>query len=251
MTQTTGKKRDLLDKFYTKPSVAQECIDTLMKSVPDVIDYLWVEPSAGSGSFLHSAPSECEVVGVDISPASDDIEKADYLKWEPPSTKRKIVVFGNPPFGRQASIAKAFIARSCKFATVIAFILPRSFTKPSMYDAFSSKFHLITSVELEEDSFVVNDKPYNVPCVFQVWRKEKTDRKKTTAVKESGYKYVKAGEDYDIAVRRVGVFAGRCYLSDDVERSPQSHHNSRDVPTGFLYNSRSRSHRLLLVRPGS
>ena len=45
---------------------------------------------------------------------------------------RKIHVIGNPPFGRQSSLAIKFIKKSCSFSDTISFILPKSFKKDSM-----------------------------------------------------------------------------------------------------------------------
>ena len=222
--QDTGKFRtNMKDQFYTNKIVAKSCIQRITSLLPFTSDYIWVEPSAGNGSFLHNIPSSFEKIGLDLEPKADDILKQDYLKWIPPSNK-DIIVFGNPPFGRQSSLAKAFISKSCDFAKIIAFILPRSFTKPSMYNAFDLKFHLIHSVELERDSFVINGSKYDVPSVFQIWQKTNTDRKIEEKTNPDGFEYVKPNEKYQIAFRRVGGLAGKCYKNDGSEFSIQSHY---------------------------
>jgi hypothetical protein len=140
--QDTGKFRtNSRDQFYTNENVARSCIQCIIEILPFTKEYFWVEPSAGSGAFLHNVPSSIEKIGLDLEPMVNDILRQDYITWNPPPTNRKIIVFGNPPFGRQSSLAKAFIAKSCKFAEVVAFILPKSFTKPSMTNAFDLKFH--------------------------------------------------------------------------------------------------------------
>lgn len=165
----TGKFRtNMKDQFYTNDNVAKSCIHNIMTILPFTSEYMWVEPSAGNGSFLHNIPSEFEKIGLDLEPNAKDIYKQDFLKWIPPSGK-DIIIFGNSPFGRQSSLAKMFITKSCEFAKVIAFILPKSFTKPSMFNVFDVKFHLIQSIELEKNSFVINGLKYDVPCVFQIW----------------------------------------------------------------------------------
>ena len=211
------------DQFYTNENVAKSCIQTIISLLPITRDYIWVEPSAGNGSFLHNIPISFEKVGIDLEPKAKDILEQDYLKWDPPSNK-DIIVFGNPPFGRQSSFAKAFISKSCKFAKIIAFILPKSFTKPSMFNAFDLKFHLIHSVELEKDSFVINDSKYDVPCVFQIWQKNDINRKVDEKINPNGFEYVKSHEKYNIAFRRVGGLAGMCYKNDGTEFSIQSHY---------------------------
>lgn len=222
--QDTGKFRtNMKDQFYTSESVAKDCINIITTLLPVTSEYMWIEPSAGNGAFLHNIPSSYEKIGIDLEPHAEDIVKQDYLKWLPPKDIDTII-FGNPPFGRQSSLAKSFISKSCKFANVIAFILPRSFTKPSMIHAFDLKFHRIYSKELEKDSFVINGSKYDVPCVFQIWEKKDIDRIVESKIQPVGFQYVKKAETYDIVFRRVGGLAGTCYINDGTEYSIQSHY---------------------------
>jgi hypothetical protein len=225
--QDTGKYREnIKDQFYTKESVAKKCIDTIIKKCPYTKRYLWIEPSAGNGSFLHNVPKHFDKIGVDLYPAANDIHKANFLKWKPPSTDQNIILFGNPPFGRQSSLAKAFIAKGCQFADIIAFILPKSFLKPSMSRIFDKKFHCIYSVELDKNSFLINESiPYDVPCVFQIWEKSTLDRKTIKPVHEKGFQYVKSSDKYDLVFRRIGGRAGQSYKKNKHKSfNPQSHY---------------------------
>ena len=224
MEQDTGKYRtNTKDQFYTNENVAKKCIESILSIAPYTSEYLWIEPSAGNGAFLHNIPDTFNKIGIDLDPKSPEIIRHDYLVWQPPTNKDSIV-FGNPPFGRQSCLAKAFITKSCKFANIVAFILPKSFSKPSMYNAFDLKFHCIYSIELPKDSFVLNTSKYDVPCVFQIWQKQDTDRMKEKKINPIGFEYVKVTEPYDIAFRRVGALAGRCYRNDGTQYSIQSHH---------------------------
>lgn len=222
--QDTGKFRiNMKDQFYTDIRVAKSCITTIINMLPYTENYIWVEPSAGNGAFLHNVPPSYEKIGLDVEPKASDILEEDYLLWMPP-TEKDIIIFGNPPFGRQSSFAKSFISKSCKFAKVIAFILPKSFTKPSMFNAFDLKFHLVYSNELQRDSFILNGSKYDVPCVFQIWEKRNTNRVVEEKIKPQGFTYVKSTEEYDIAFRRVGGLAGKCYKNDGKTYSIQSHY---------------------------
>ena len=141
MAQDTGQFRtNLKDQFYTSPTVAQKCVESILALCPHASGYLWIEPSAGNGAFLQMIPSHFDKVGLDLDPKAEDIQVQDYLTWTPPS--RQSIVFGNPPFGRQSTLAKSFIAKS-EYASIIAFILPKSFTKHSMYNAFGKRFNQI------------------------------------------------------------------------------------------------------------
>jgi hypothetical protein len=153
----------------------------------------------------------------------EGIIQGDFLTWEP-SSDAKRVFFGNPPFGKQGSLAKQFIQHSSKYAEIISFILPKSFVKPSMSRAFPSKFHCILEKELPKNSFEVNKVAYDVPCVFQIWQKMSEDRPTVISVKETGFQYIKATEDFHLVVRRVGAKAGTCHLKSDKEYNYQTHY---------------------------
>ena len=86
---------------------------------------------------------------------------------------KKIHIIGNPPFGRQSSLAIKFIKNLVNIAIVCLFILPKSFKKDSMKKHFPLEYHLIFEFDLPENSFIVDDKEHNVPCVFQIWEKKK------------------------------------------------------------------------------
>jgi hypothetical protein len=232
--QDTGKFRsNTKDQFYTKPTVAAACVARILtvwlNEVTEVtgISSRWIEPSAGGGAFVTAAAAAgiSDIVAMDVAPTAAGIETADFLKWTAP-TGAASLVFGNPPFGRQGSLAKAFIARAASFASRIAFILPRSFQKPSMSRAFPPEFHCIWSEELSEDSFLVNGKSHAVPCVFQLWeRRIGVPRELMVAAEAEGFSYVKSTESHDFVVRRVGVRAGAAMVAAvGVSPSPQSHH---------------------------
>jgi hypothetical protein len=232
--QDTGKHRtNKHDQFYTSDVVAKQCVQWIITAVSGASgDCLWVEPSAGTGAFLHQLPPEFTKIGLDIDPKCDDIIKQDYLIWNPDTAvpkKKGVIVFGNPPFGKQSSLAKAFIAKSCSFANIIAFILPKSFTKPSMYNAFHPSFHMIFNEELEKNAFIINGgAKYDVPCVFQIWEKRATERPKDEKVAPIGFEYIAAAAAATstpprFALRRVGGLAGKCY-TDTATRSAQSHY---------------------------
>lgn len=245
-SQDIGKYRtNTKDQFYTSPGVAKKCIEILISRLHNAAlhspapvlplsSYLWVEPSAGNGVFLNNIPETYDKIGIDIDPRSANIVKQDFLTWVPHIHNQKpVIIFGNPPFGRQSSLAKAFIAHSCKFAytSTIAFILPRSFVKPSMSCAFDLHFHCIHSSEVERNAFVLcgGDASYDVPCVFQIWQKRSVPRIVPEKVTEKGFQYVKETDPHDIVIRRVGVYAGRCFDSDNnnnnaTEYNKQTHY---------------------------
>lgn len=227
MEQDTGKFRtNTHDQYYTRSSVAKHCVDLILSTIPDAASLQWIEPSAGNGAFLQCVPQGVDCIGIDIDPKGDSaIQKGDFLAWTPVTQKQRLF-FGNPPFGRQSSLAKAFIKHAATYADVIAFILPRSFVKPSMNRAFPLRFHCVLSEELAKDSFVVNDVAYDVPCVFQIWQKRGEDRAVAEAVKEQGFAYVKHRQPFHIACKRVGGLAGKCARATEApdDFNPQFHY---------------------------
>ena len=221
--QDTGKFREnKKDQFYTSETVAKQCVKKILDTIVNSKDYLFIEPSAGNGIFMKQLPENYKVIGIDIEPRNEKIIKGDYLEWSP-SQEQKRIVFGNPPFGSQSSLAKAFIKHSCKFADYIAFILPKSFMKPSMYRAFDSNFHCIYSEELPKNCFEVNGTPYDVPCIFTIYEKRSEERASEIKVKELGFTYVKNQKDSDITFRRVGGNAGKAYDSNSDPYNIQAH----------------------------
>ena len=228
LLQKKGLERNTVDKFYTAPFIVDECIKQVKEKL-DVDSYdIIIEPSAGNGSFINgikSLSSNCHFY--DIEPEYKNIIKQDYFEFDYKSItnddNKKYHVIGNPPFGRQSSLAIKFIKKSCEYCDSISFILPKSFKKNSLKKHFPLRFHLIFEYELPNNSFVVNDKPHNVPCVFQIWVKKTTDRKLPVKITEKNYKFVKRNENPDISFRRVGGTAGTI-SKDTKDKSEQSHH---------------------------
>ena len=135
----------------------------------------------------------------------------------------KIHVIGNPPFGRQSSLAIKFIKKSCEFCNSVSFILPKSFKKDSLKKTFPLKFHLIFEVDLPDKSFLVDGIEHNVPCIFQIWEKKSHSRFVAEKIEPLHFVFVEKSEDLDISFRRVGVNAGTIDINID-EKSVQSHY---------------------------
>jgi hypothetical protein len=70
---------------------------------------------------------------------------------------------------------------------------------------------------------MINDKEYDVPCVFQIWEKRNYEREIEIKEDPKGYIFVKKNEDPDISFRRVGVYAGKVDTLIE-NKSPQSHY---------------------------
>jgi len=215
-----------LDKFYTKPEIAKKCFDLIKSQIKE--KDLIIEPSAGNGAFIkYIIANKNNYLFYDIKPENDKIIKQNYLKLNTTifmKRKNKIHVIGNPPFGRQSSLAIKFIKKSAEFADTISFILPKSFKKTSMINKIPLNFHLFLQKDLPKNSFLKEGIEYNVPCVFQIWIKKDYNRKKQLKVISKHFKFVKKEDNPDIAIRRVGSNAGKMYFNNIIDRNPSTHY---------------------------
>lgn len=163
-----------LDKFYTVPTYAKKCIDKIFE-LYDIFNFdLFVEPSAGNGSFFNQIENENKV-GIDIAPDHPDIIKMDFFNYTPPPNKNSILIVGNPPFGKVSSIAIKFFNHSAKWANVIAFIIPRTFRKPSVQNKLDKMFHLMYDEDVPTSPCCFTPKMM-VKCCFQIWEKKDITR---------------------------------------------------------------------------
>lgn len=227
--QDKGLKRNTIDKFYTKSNIAEKCMNNLQKHVDiDKERDLVIEPSAGSGSFIPYIKSISENYRFyDIEPENREIEKCDFLTLDYKNTimnksYRKVHVVGNPPFGRQSSLAIKFIKLCSQFSDTISFILPKSFKKDSLRKYFPLQFHLLHEEDIDKYSFSINGNSVDVPCIFQVWEKRDSNRIVKNKITPHGYVFVKKDENPHISFRRVGVNAGK--IDKNIDKSESSHY---------------------------
>ena len=227
--QKLGLKRNTIDKYYTSVAGVSKCMLLISKYIKiDKHCDICIEPSAGDGAFINSIKKICDSYKFyDLKPDHTDIIKLDYLEYDHTKLTRKINskihVIGNPPFGRQSSLVIKFIKKSALYCNTISFILPKSFKKNSLKKHFPLNFWPICEEDLPEKSFVVNGKPHDVPCVFQIWEKRLSNRKLPEKLLPEKFTFVKKDQPHDISFRRVGVYAGKIATQTD-EKSPQSHY---------------------------
>lgn len=223
--QITGLNRDITDKYYTNVSTVNLCYEYIKNNLKINKNDLVIEPSAGDGAFISIIKQLTnKYIFIDIEPNNKEIIKEDYLELDISKYKYKnIHIIGNPPFGRQSSMAIKFIKKSVDFATSISFILPKSFKKDSLQKYFPLNYHLKLSIDLPKNSFLVNNKEYDVPCVFQIWKKENVLRQNNIILQPNNFEFVNKKENPDISFRRVGVYAGKIDKNTK-DKSEQSHY---------------------------
>jgi len=225
--QDTGLKRDTTDKYYTKSDIVEDCKVQIKKHINIKENDLIIEPSAGNGSFIKIIKELTKNHKFyDLIPENKEIIKQDFLLLDVDKIiepYKKIHIIGNPPFGRQSSLAIQFIKKCCEFADTISLILPKSFKKDSNKAKFDNFFHLIYEKDLPENSFSVNGDDCDVPCVFQIWKKKKIERIIPDKIEPNNFKFVDKTEYHNISFRRVGVYAGKIDTETD-DKSIQSHY---------------------------
>ena len=219
-------KSKQLDQFYTKSIVARECVNSLKTSISNYD--MVIEPSAGTCAFydLIDHPNK---VGIDIEPKCGGVIKKDFLTWHPNEfpLPENILVIGNPPFGKQGSIAMRFIKHASTFSKTIGFILPRGFKKRATYDKVPLNFHKVNQFDIPPKSFIFEGKDYDVPCVWMEFEKRVELREKQKKLEPKTFEFVPVTEhviktnkhgkefrtgipptDANVVIARCGVNAG-------------------------------------------
>ena len=226
MPQTVGLKRNTIDKYYTKITAVESCLELLKKYIVINNNDIIIEPSAGNGSFINNIKELSKnYIFYDIEPENSEIIKQNFLELDSENFKQydNIHIIGNPPFGRQSTLAIKFIKKSCEFSNSVSFILPKSFKKESSKKHFPLNFHLLIEYDLPFNSFIVDETEYDVPCVFQIWQKKDINREKLEILYPINFKFMKKNDNPDLSVRRVGVNAGNVSQIID-DKSEESHY---------------------------
>lgn len=213
--------RDLdrqLDQYYTRQDVADRYYEVL-KRYADLSAYFMVEPSAGTGSFYRLLPVGS--FGFDVDPKYQGIITADFLTVEITSV-RPVAILGNPPFGKKSGTAVRFFNHAARQSALIAFILPRTFRKASIQNRLDRDFHLVHEEDVPADAFLFRGKPYDVPAVFQIWkRKPRLRTLRLVETRHPDFEFC-TKDDADFVIQRVGAQAGRIHFN--FEASPASHY---------------------------
>jgi hypothetical protein len=213
------------DRFYTRVETARLCIQKV-NALPLFRwpNALFLEPSAGAGAFLDLLPEESRL-GLDIEPKHPEVIEQDFLGYELPEglAHRPVIVVGNPPFGRNSSLAVKFINKAATLADVVAFILPKTFQKASTIRRIDRRLHLLEEHPLPSHSFIFEGLPWDVSCVFQIWERRAELRVDGAGLfTHDDFQFVKRSEA-DFAIRRVGRSAG-IVLREFASYSRTSHH---------------------------
>lgn len=234
MTKPTRSQARALDQFYTDRSVADRLTTTILARLRerglDPAGVAFLEPSAGEGAFIDAVLAQApgaRVEGCDLEPKHALAIEQDFFDRPAPAAGQQWAVIGNPPFGKNASLAVRFFNHAAGFADTIAFIVPRTFEKRSVQNRLDTRFGLVDEVALDPRSFHFEGEPVDVPCVFQLWERlpEGVHRPFIAgATSHPDFRFLKLPEGSAFAFQRVGAQAGRLKALDAKHLAPPSHY---------------------------
>jgi len=161
---------------------------------------------------------------------------------QPTTTRQRIcLTIGNPPFGKNSSTAIAFFNQAARFSSVIALILPQTFCKNSVLRRLDRNFVMMTQIQMENERFTYNNSAHHMNCVFQIWTHTKHFDLMTVIPRElrqfrdklrpvfsrisesCDFTFLESSIGADIAIRRVGVNAGKIFNNNIEHCSKASH----------------------------
>lgn len=161
-----------LDKYYTNEDTVKKCLAELFDQIK-TYDYI-IEPSAGNGAFLKKIKHNNKI-GIDIQPEDKDIIKYNWLKFKIELQYKKVLVIGNPPFGKNHSLSDAFLKHAFSFSNVytIAFVLPNTYNKYNRQKIIPTNWRIKQVIDLGQKCFTFNDETRHSPCSFFIIDKSK------------------------------------------------------------------------------
>lgn len=197
------------DKFYTPLDTANQLIK-LVNAHKSLTDFKRIiEPSAGNGailkplqSMLDSISWDGELLAYDLIPEDTSIKQMNWLERKnangdddlsfPYYTRMdkkalwddgaRTLVIGNPPFGRNGSLALKFINEATAFnPSMIAFILPKSFMKASMQSKINNMYAITECIEVKNDKYILpNGGTRKVPTCILIIEHQTVSRTTTS-----------------------------------------------------------------------
>lgn len=218
------------DEFYTNDVLATHLVHITVNEIPDI--GMFIEPSAGDGAFVKPILNlGYSLVAYDINPKHPFIIKADFMEQSFEKFEFKTVSIGNPPFGFASNNAIKFFNKCAEFSDYVAFIVPRTFRKISVHNKLNKHFHLLKEYPVPKNAFLLDGKPHDVPCVFQIWER-KDELRPTKAGNLGKYLKIVKPRDADFAMRRVGGRAGQ--ILEGLDHSESSTYFFKEMQEGVL-----------------
>jgi predicted RNA methylase len=222
LTKEGNKRVTGKEQYYTPSSLASDLVAKTMVELAGTLDInpnkaTWVEPAGGTGNFIVAA----QIAGItkikswDIEPKSAGIVKGNFLEQDLSKLARPLIVYGNPPFGRNNSLAVKFFNHASEHADVIAFLVPRSWRKWSVHNKLDKRFELVSDIDVsvnfvDEGEAEINGGKSTLKTCYQVWKRlSSTVLRKPVEVEDRGYIKKVGFEDADVSMTVFGHGCGK------------------------------------------
>lgn len=153
------------------------------------------------------------------------------MEWTPETAGfDTVITFGNPPFGKNSSLALKFINKAAEFSDFIAMILPRTFRKESMSRLIHPGLMGLIDVDVPKDSFIFKNRTKDVPKRFMVFKKSSGQKTlsppKPTTSRHFSFTEKETGA---VSFQRVGARAGTV-REEFRDRATTSHYFLQPIP---------------------
>lgn len=185
--------------------------------------YLAKEPDQGVRSDLSRIRGEVTVVDC-LNAYGDYYKKKGYncistKEFFEASGMRFSAIIGNPPYGKNSSLAVKFLNKASELSDTIHMVLPRTFRKPSIINRLNPHLHLVEDKDVDDAAF----RGSIIACV-QRWevRSEKRERIETFT-SHPDFTFCKKS-DADVCLGRVGGGPSGKVFSEWEHRSENSHY---------------------------
>ena len=205
-------KRDL-DQHFTDADAARKLVESLIERLDPACARRYIEPSCGNGAFVEALQAagvprrRIRSMEIDKKLPADvhgDFLKATHealgiIRWKPNTT----VVVGNPPFGRNGRLARAFLNKAAQFANWVCLVLPRSMHGANGCGLVNPRLELVYERQLDGAFATTKAK-----CNWQEWflmPEGHTGRRptETTPDPDGLYSIVTLDDNYHLVIQRV------------------------------------------------
>lgn len=211
------------EQYYTPAPLADELVGLTLSHVPDWQARSFLEPAAGTGSFLSALTKHGvkSITAVDKFPKHPRVARNDYLDFVPEKTG--YVTISNPPFGRNNALSIPFFNHAASHSDFIAFLVPRSWRKWSVLNRLDRNFELIHDrdvfVRYEDESGKPISSSNELRTCFQIWRRSASQRD-LILVPDNQLVEKVSPQQADVALRVFGFGCGK--VLRDFERKPNT-----------------------------
>lgn len=206
--------------------IVNEIVYSLPKEAILNSEVKFLDPAMGGGQFLRGILDRAVSLGVsreDMLPRLFGIERSivyvNHAKWKLglDGANLKVsscydpevfgvefdYVVGNPPYGKNASLAVKFLNKSFELAPTVSFVLPKTFRKPSILNRIHPNLHLAEDTDVSNDTF-----GGTILTCRQKWERREGKRERIkTYTQHPDLQFVSKAES-NVFVGRVGAAAG-------------------------------------------